>query len=157
MQTTETNAPARRRLPVSRLARDAFGLEGRLGRLAQVRTFLVLTIVFAAGLLAVIPLLRSASVEAQLVGRAAGVALFIMLLWTNLAITVKRLHDFNRSGLHVIWVYAATAVALAAGSALHGQGGAVAALAGILLVGAGVIQLWLLLAPGTRGPNRFGG
>jgi uncharacterized membrane protein YhaH (DUF805 family) len=137
-----------------RWAKDAFGLEGRLGRLAQIRILLALSLAFAAGLLAVILLLRSASAEAQFAGRSAG--LFIAVLWANLAITVKRLHDLDRSGLHAIWVYASSAGALAASGAVRGQGGALAALGGVLVLVAAGISLWLLLAPGTPGPNRFG-
>lgn len=83
----------------------------------------------------------------------------------SLAVSMRRLHDLDRSGWWV-WLPVAPfvlgAILLAAGMRVTGgdAGFGTAALAGMGLLGVGVISLIVLLVwfctAGTAGPNRFG-
>jgi uncharacterized membrane protein YhaH (DUF805 family) len=99
---------------------------------------------------------------------AAGISLQVLLalswLWAWSAMGVKRLHDIDKSGWHFLWlILAPQALVLATSTTIvYARGGAAgfsidAGLFGILggiWLSLGV--LFLLLARGTDGPNRFG-
>jgi uncharacterized membrane protein YhaH (DUF805 family) len=94
----------------------------------------------------------------------AGYALagYILLAWLpQLAVTVRRLHDTNRSGWFIFMPLVAYIAALAGGFFLTlvtaGHGALVAVMA-ILIVplAASVWFLVVLCLPGTHGNNRFG-
>lgn len=86
--------------------------------------------------------------------------LMLGLLVPGLAVTVRRLHDTNRSGW---WILIAVVpyfiVGVLAGAAI--AGGSMAGLAGagflglIAMVGAIVLLVFMVL-PGTKGDNRYG-
>jgi uncharacterized membrane protein YhaH (DUF805 family) len=101
-----------------------FGLHGRITR----ATFWLHGVagLFWLGVLLVM-LLEIAGVPAD---TAAALAV-LLLVWPNIAISVKRLHDFDFSG----WWAAANLVAP---------------------LGSLVVMLVDGIVPGTRGPNRFG-
>jgi len=74
----------------------------------------------------------------------------VLAAWVYLAIGVKRLHDLDRAGAHLVWI---TVLAVVLGPITHDA----AVLPGMLIALVSVSGLlWLVLAPGTRGPNRFG-
>ena len=99
----------------------------------------------------------------------------LFLIWPNLAIAVKRLHDMNYTGwivaapwvlaivLSIVGVFIVGAAAITAGGAFDdnpaaamavmGPAFGVFALAGLVFLG---FLLWIGLMPGTTGPNRFG-
>lgn len=93
---------------------------------------------------------------------AAFVLVMIYLWLAQLSVTIRRLHDINRSGW---WILMPTAVSIAAGVAM-------VVFTGLALVNAGMLvmvlaaaavpllaYLWLLVLlclPGTHGHNRFG-
>ncbi len=95
------------------------------------------------------------------------IAMFILSLaqiWIGLALTVKRLHDRNRTGWWIVAQMAAgfaaiamVSVTLAMPAWQQGTGFALSAVIGGIALG---LTLWLLietgLLPGTPGENRFG-
>lgn len=105
-----------------------------------------------------------------------GTLISIALIWPNLAITVKRLHDMGKSGWLAAIPYVATVVGLIAGFMLVGASifanaeafqnedpAAILAVMGpafgifgiVALIGLGFL-LWIGLTPGQPGTNRFG-
>lgn len=105
---------------------------------------------------------------------AVGGAIIIYLLWLlvslaffipSLAVTIRRLHDSNRSGLWV-WLFwgpyllsAVVSFMSASNMAAGGDNGGVGALAGIMSLGwlAGcLVLLVFMFLEGTRGPNNYG-
>jgi len=105
-----------------------------------------------------------------------GIVLSIALIWPNLAIAVKRLHDMGQSGwlVAIPWVVSIiggiAAVSMFGVSALSNTaaleegdptailgllGPAMGLLAVIALVGIGFL-LWIGLSDGQRGDNRYG-
>lgn len=102
----------------------------------------------------------SAGVYAGLSGGWLANIFTIAVLLPNLAVSVRRLHDLNRSGwwlLLLVVPYAIGFVSLAGGAAAASMPvmalGGVAMLVG--LIGAIVLLVWYCTA-GTVGPNRFG-
>ena len=82
-------------------------------------------------------------------GCALGLWVLGAMLWAGVALGVKRLHDMDMSGAHLVWVWG---VPLAANI--------LADTAGVDLLGDVVtygVMIWLCCMPGTSGPNRFGG
>jgi uncharacterized membrane protein YhaH (DUF805 family) len=105
-----------------------------------------------------------------------GFVISIALIWPNLAITVKRLHDMGQSGwlIAIPWVVSIVGIFVAVGmigvSALSNTAAleredpaAILALVGpaiglfglLLLVNLGFL-LWIGLSEGQRGDNRYG-
>ena len=86
----------------------------------------------------------------------------IAFFWSMLAITVKRLHDRNKSAWWLLFFYSAP-IAIIAASATLGvipkEGSAPPAF-GVALLVLSAINLWyfveLFVLRGTEGPNRFG-
>jgi uncharacterized membrane protein YhaH (DUF805 family) len=87
-----------------------------------------------------------------------GLALFI----PGLAVTVRRLHDTNRSGKWLLALIGAYVImfagtTMAAGSPDSAGAGSVVALVGSLIVLAMAVTLLVFMfLDGTRGPNRYG-
>jgi uncharacterized membrane protein YhaH (DUF805 family) len=96
------------------------------------------------------------------IGALASLGLFL----PSLAVTVRRLHDINRSGFWVLGFYGILillTVGIVAGVAITSEnassGGGVAALAvlcGLGMVGVFIAWLVLLCTKGTYGPNQYG-
>jgi uncharacterized membrane protein YhaH (DUF805 family) len=93
------------------------------------------------------------------------VAWLVLMALPNLTVTVRRLHDTDRSGWMIFMPTLVSIAAAVAGGALTGasaaSGSAGGAAAGALIVGivpliASVWFLVILCQRGTQGPNRFG-
>jgi uncharacterized membrane protein YhaH (DUF805 family) len=96
-----------------------------------------------------------------------GIALLAVGLantWINFALSVKRLHDRDRSGWWPVWQSLAlllAVIAVVVAIAIPKEQAAVwYALAGIVGLAATIISVWLFVEicflRGTSGPNRFG-
>lgn len=126
-----------------------FGLKGRIARLPYLG-YSILSFITACALM-----IAAVSIARPFDGIGAGLSLlviiaaFVGLLWANLALSVKRLHDMGYSGLHLIWIYL---IQYGAGSI-----GAVDQTAGVIasLISIG-LGMWMLCAPGDRDDNAFG-
>jgi uncharacterized membrane protein YhaH (DUF805 family) len=80
----------------------------------------------------------------------AGLGCVVALcLFVHVVLGIRRLHDMDRTGWHMAWLIGCM---LAAGFAddVHPSLGPAMSL--VVMLG----EVWLLLAPGTRGANRFG-
>jgi uncharacterized membrane protein YhaH (DUF805 family) len=124
-----------------------FDFDGRIGRfvylLYTILSCLVTAVLVVAGLVLTRPGLT------MIVGILLVVAAAVSLIWVNLALTVKRLHDTGHSGAHAIWI--ALLGLLVVVSAFHGSVLALVPAAAIV----GVFS-WLVYAPGDEGRNLFG-
>lgn len=91
----------------------------------------------------------------------------LALLIPNLAVTVRRLHDTNRSGLLVLWLYLIAfgdgmlSVITTMLSAAHASFAAkmliaLVVLASLSMIVYAVFLLIWLVSPGTPGDNRYG-
>lgn len=115
----------------------------------------------------VIPLLKLLAIP--LVGNArypfmATLAVIVLIglfwTWAGMALVVKRLHDLDRSGWHYVWMFLVPGLAFGGwslrvnGSDVIGAGSL--GLQSIFGLVSFVALLYLLLARGSDGPNRFG-
>ncbi len=101
----------------------------------------------------------------QYLGYAFAASLFVFFL-PNLAVTIRRLHDTDRSGWFIFMPTLVSLVAgfiggfMMAGAASSGnQGGAMMMLVAIMIIPA-IAYIWFIVVlclPGTHGNNRFGG
>jgi uncharacterized membrane protein YhaH (DUF805 family) len=123
-----------------------FSFNGRLGRLAFFGYVVLMYVIF--GLIATVGFGIIGSGNNALGGLMVGLG-FIAFLWMDLAVVVKRLHDLNLPGVHLLWISAPSVVATCVASS-NGS------LAAICWVAHFLIGLWMTFAPGTLGPNRFG-
>lgn len=111
--------------------------------------------------------------DPQAIAAAGGGAMIVMMLYAlfalatfipDLAVTVRRLHDTDRSGwwiLAPLVPYVVALVAAIGGAATGDQNGLAAGgiIAGIAMLAAlvlGIVLLVFMFLEGTRGPNRFG-
>jgi len=130
-----------------------FGFSGRLPRLRYFLlslipailafgTGIILAVDFASGLAGIH--------EPALIACAA---LFLLAGIVGLSLTVRRLHDLGLTGWWIlaIWIVPSAIEAGAVQLANNPQLGSTLSSATALVIG-----LWLWLAPGTRGSNRFG-
>jgi uncharacterized membrane protein YhaH (DUF805 family) len=130
-----------------------FGFSGRLARVRYFVLSLVAGIIFvgAAFVLAVRIYATGARINGPILIACA--LLLVLVGIVILSLTVRRLHDLDLSGWWVlpIWIVPS---AIESGMALLADNPQL----GSLLSGALglVISLFLWLAPGTRGSNRFG-
>ena len=130
-----------------------FGFSGRLPRLRYFLLSLIPAIVaFLTGIIVAMNAGAGLAVfsEPLLVG---SIVVFVLVGIVGLSLTVRRLHDLNLTGWWIlaIWIVPSAveyaAVQLVNNPQLGSTLSSVIALA---------IGLWLWLAPGTRGANRFG-
>lgn len=127
--------------------------EGRLNRKPYwmaVLTVLVLTVAVFVVSLGILP---------QIIGMPLIVVAVIAGMFINLAISVKRLHDRDKSA-HWLWVFIGVPFLLGLIGGFLEASGTGAGFALVLnLIGTG-ISLWMLVElgflRGTDGPNRFG-
>jgi uncharacterized membrane protein YhaH (DUF805 family) len=111
--------------------------------------------------------------DPQALAAAGGGAMVVILLYAlfalaifipDLAVTVRRLHDTDRSGwwiLAPLVPYVIGIVAALGGAASGEQGGIaagalIAGIAGLAALVLGIVLLVFMFLEGTRGPNRFG-
>ena len=122
-----------------------FSFDGRIGRARYFWTYCLGIIPYLVSVMAALLYMR-VPIDSE-TGVLIRLALVPPFLWIGLALTAKRLHDFDMSATHLVWV----APALVAGSVVPPR-----ALGSTLLVVSGAVELWLLLKQGTSGPNRYG-
>jgi uncharacterized membrane protein YhaH (DUF805 family) len=125
-------------------------LSGRLGRLAYFGYSIVFGIVLAViAALLILPSRNSPSGGTVIIVTVIIVGL--VGLWGGIALSVKRLHDLDKSGWHYAWMVLVPGLINGIG---RGAGiPAVAAIGGLLSLG---IWVYLVFWPGTPGYNRFG-
>ncbi|MBV8650083.1 MAG: DUF805 domain-containing protein [Alphaproteobacteria bacterium] len=136
------------------LVQNAFSFEGRIGRPTYV-LYGLLTLVIGALLIG----LGGSAVE-TVAGHAAGLTFAILAglatLWIGLSLTIRRLHDVGRSGIHSAWIVplllADGVVPFAVTSSMQQRFLVTMALSAVILV----VLFAVLLRRGTEGPNRFG-
>ncbi|HEX6377225.1 MAG TPA: DUF805 domain-containing protein [Allosphingosinicella sp.] len=105
------------------------------------------------------------------IAAAGGAAMIVLALYglfalamfiPSLAVTVRRLHDTNRSGWWILaplagYVVMAVGGAMAAGSPDNpGLGGILAMVGLVAVIGLGITLLVFMFLEGTRGPNKYG-
>lgn len=117
-----------------------FGFQGRMGRLGFFGYYTLLYIYAVIWGLAFSGLAKLPWAWAIALLTAAP------LIWAAVALLVRRLHDMDMSGWHVLWVCALRSVAMQ-------TSGVVGAVFSIAFWG---VVAWLCLEPGSPGPNRFG-
>lgn len=122
-----------------------FSFEGRIGRARYFWTYCLGITPYLVGVVATLLYVRAA-IDSE-TGVLARLALAPPFVWIGLALTAKRLHDFDMSATHLVWIAPITM----AGSVVPPS-----ALGSALLVVNGAVELWLLLKRGTLGPNRYG-
>lgn len=126
-----------------------FGLQGRLGRTAYIGYGLLTCVVMGV----VVGALVATGVSALQPGKGGGtgpalgalvaaVPLLLAGFWVSIALGVKRLHDMDMSGAHMIWIIISSGVA-----------GAIPFIGLLFSLG---LMLWFWCVPGTDGANRFG-
>jgi uncharacterized membrane protein YhaH (DUF805 family) len=96
-------------------------------------------------------------------GDAIGNVGSIALLLPWIAVTVRRLHDTERSGWWILGLAVGVVafIALFVGLGLFGQGSTAAAfttgmVAILIILAAAITLLVFMVLPGTEGPNRYG-
>ncbi|GAB2177358.1 DUF805 domain-containing protein [Dongia sp. agr-C8] len=134
-----------------------FSWGGRMGRLAYFGySMLLVAVLVVLGLVLLLPL-RNAT-DARGVTIAIIVILVAMGIWGGFCLAAKRLHDVNLSAWHYAWMIVVPAICNGLGAALTKSGMQVPGLTATIL--GGVISLgvslFLLLWPGTDGPNDYG-
>jgi uncharacterized membrane protein YhaH (DUF805 family) len=121
---------------------------GRVARLPFFIRALYLNIAAAVITFASIPLFMNGGRVLWWAGLVVLLASLLLLFAGTVSLIVRRLHDLNLSGYHVIWAGAAEAcwVVLTYGPPK-----------GILYgLPVGAISFWLTFWPGTKSANRFG-
>lgn len=129
-----------------------FGFKGRLNRLSWLGWELVsLAIGLVLGASGAVVLaagsrLRQANTE---LGAIVFALAAVWLIWSAVALGVKRLHDMNLSGHHLWWIYG---IALLPGpfALLAWEAGFACGLLSL------AVGLWMACRRGSEGSNRFG-
>lgn len=124
-----------------------FDFDGRIGRV----TYLLYTILdwLVTAALIIVGLMLTGLGLSRLPGILLVVAAMVSLIWVNLALTVKRLHDTGHSGAHAMWIALLAILAVASGLSSP-------VLASVLLAAIVGMFCWLVYAPGDEGRNLFG-
>jgi uncharacterized membrane protein YhaH (DUF805 family) len=134
------------------LASDIFSFAGRLNRgryLGLTLLVLVAGFVLAALFGALQEASRRGPAESLFMLLAAAVV--IASAWADFALTVKRLHDLDMAGTHLIWM-----VALGVSAIVLSASPPSIALGVVAWIAVLAVKIWLFCAPGTNGPNRYG-
>ncbi|MCW2241618.1 DUF805 domain-containing protein [Azospirillum canadense] len=132
-----------------------FRFDGRLARLPYFLYYHLAGIIAGGAMLAgMLPafLLSNLVDSPEVIGVVAVIGAFpgiVLNFWMLAAIVVKRLHDLNRCGWHLLWM---CALAFAGGLLLE----VAPALGTIATIVATFAFLWLLFAPGNRTDNGYG-
>jgi uncharacterized membrane protein YhaH (DUF805 family) len=120
-----------------------FSPRGRMARLPYFG-YSVLLLVMMMAMLAVMVFGVAAGPEAvSTLGIVGIIVVGLIALYSDICLTMKRLHDLNLSGLHAIWIYCLSLAACAT-SGVGQDHGIMISLASL------VASLWLLFAPGTK-------
>lgn len=122
-----------------------FSFDGRIGRARYFWTYCLGIALYIVGLMAALLYVR-VPIDSE-TGVLIRLALAPPFVWIGLALTAKRLHDFDMSATHLVWIAPITmAVSVVPPSALSNA----------LSVASGLIGTWLIIKRGTPGPNRYG-
>lgn len=140
-----------------------FMLSGRMRRKGFLGYSLLFWVVLL-GLVLFTPPLAGAALYPSLV--AVGLVLLgiAFWFWAGIALVVKRLHDLGRPGAHYVWMFLTPGILVGIDSFFDldaGIGrmhlslgyGPLAIFAAVWLL---LAWLYLVVAPGSDGPNRFG-
>lgn len=131
------------------------------GRIRRWRFFLYSFVLWI--IIPVLALLAVPAVQNARYPTLAGVIVAILLLgfwaWAGLALVVKRLHDLDKSGWHYVWMFMLPAL-LTGSVTIEWSGGpsghwsfGYMQVTGIVPL---VATLYLILAAGSDGPNKYG-
>jgi uncharacterized membrane protein YhaH (DUF805 family) len=139
------------------LTRLCFSFQGRINRAKYWLVVLVISAIFVAFVLI------AAAAQSWALGILAAL-LFIPTLVASLAITVKRLHDREKSAWWLLVFYLLPSVLEGAGKGMEetavGEGWASLLPALVLLIAAIVLSIWAFVElgclRGTIGENRYG-
>lgn len=138
------------------IGREIFAIAGRTGRAGYwLTTLALLAAVVVVGIL--VAAIAGVAPDGPVATVLAVVSLpfFVAWIWIGVAVSVRRLHDRDRSGwwILVFWF----APALLQGIGAVDRTGILALVCGIAATG---VSLWYFVElgflPGTPGPNRFG-
>jgi uncharacterized membrane protein YhaH (DUF805 family) len=127
-----------------------FGFHGRIGRVTYFGFNVMNTVAGALVVtVAVANMVRHNDQSSVMLSLALMAVTLIALMWSGLALLIKRLHDIGLAGTHAIWIYllGISSGAIAAHSAMLG--------ATLMLANLGV-ALWLLFQRGQDSANRYG-
>ena len=88
-------------------------------------------------------------------------AYLVGLILPNLAVTIRRLHDTNRSGWFILMPTGVSIICIFVGMMVMASGSAAGAILGLVIMGVVpmIAYIWLLVVlalPGSHGNNRFG-
>jgi uncharacterized membrane protein YhaH (DUF805 family) len=131
-----------------------FSFQGRLNRKPYWMTMIATMVIIIILLLFALILIREQRFEFAGLTLALLVILYIPLIWINLAIGAKRLHDRDKSAWWLLLFYAAPGILSAAGNQMEDVGFI------ILHIISFAISVWAFVElgclRGTPGANRYG-
>ncbi|RYC29388.1 DUF805 domain-containing protein [Lichenibacterium minor] len=122
-----------------------FSFDGRIGRTRYFWTYCLGIASYIVGLMAVLLYARM-PIDSE-TGVLIRLALAPPFVWIGLALTAKRLHDFDMSATHLVWIEPVTMAGFVVPPG---------ALSNALSVASGLVGTWLIIKRGTPGPNRYG-
>jgi uncharacterized membrane protein YhaH (DUF805 family) len=131
-----------------------FSFQGRLNRKPYWMTMIATMVIIIILLLFALILIREHRFEFAGLTLALLVILYIPLIWINLAIGAKRLHDRDKSAWWLLLFYAAPGILSTAGNRMEEVGFII-----LHIISFG-ISVWAFVElgclRGTPGPNRYG-
>jgi uncharacterized membrane protein YhaH (DUF805 family) len=128
-----------------------FSSQGRMGRLAFLGYSVLNILVMIALAIASAALWQGGAGPHAILGILIALAAIIAIMWSGIALTIKRLHDMNFTGLHVIWILGLEFASKGMGPATDSP-----ALAALLSVITAAIGVGMLVVPGSPGENAYG-
>jgi uncharacterized membrane protein YhaH (DUF805 family) len=139
-----------------------FSFHGRINRgkyWLAVLIYIVVWVVFVAGCLIWLGGINIDNLfslaGAGLLIWLAGFFLFVMAMWSGVAVGVKRLHDRDKTGWWILLFWLGPGVLSGSNTAMPDLGGGlILSLAAIAVAIWGFVEIGCL--PGTPGPNRYG-
>jgi uncharacterized membrane protein YhaH (DUF805 family) len=130
-----------------------------LGQLFPIVAVILTLVAMSGALLAAFAQAQAAQegTVGTLIGALAGIGIWtlllvILLVWTGLAITIKRLHDRNKSAIWILVLYAPSLLSIVT-IPLSSSLSAVFSFLSLVTSVWWLVELGFL--PGTEGPNRF--
>ena len=143
-------------MPPLQLRTALFSFVGRINRAPFIFFSIASTVIFYGSILLIgIGLERYSRFTVPVIFFVALlIALFVSNVWASLALGVKRLHDLNLSGAHMIWIYLFSIFTGTLSTFIIYSWGVVCVILGAL-ISCG-IMLWLWCTPGTNGHNKYG-
>ena len=130
--------------------------------LVYIAMVVLMMVVGAGGLMTGDPTAAVAAGGAALVIGGLYILFALAMFIPSLAVSVRRLHDTNRSGWWILapisgYVIMLIGAAMAAASPDNpGVGGILAMIGMVAVIGLGITLLVFMFLEGTRGPNKYG-